>query len=119
MENFARMGLIHRAFRGSDVKILESYLAPVTPDLDGTTIKKGIWLLAIRILGDDLWDKVKSGDLTGFSIGGSAARKLWQWKVIFSLMKRQILAHPHGADASFEPRQEGDDLGHRVYLLGK
>jgi DNA adenine methylase len=28
----------------------------------------------VRVLSDDLWDRVKSGDLTGFSIGGSARR---------------------------------------------
>jgi len=74
MENFARIGLMHLAFVDGDVKILESYLAPVTFDLDGTRIKKGTWLLAVRIVGNDLWSKVKRGELTGFSIGGSAAR---------------------------------------------
>lgn len=74
MENFARIGLMHRAFVGDDVKILESYLAPVTFDLDGTRIKKGTWLLAVRIISNDLWNKVKRGELSGFSIGGSAAR---------------------------------------------
>ena len=31
-------------------------------------------LLAVRILSDALWEQVKSGELTGFSIGGSARR---------------------------------------------
>jgi DNA adenine methylase len=74
MENFARIGLMHRAFVDGDVKILESYLAPVTFDLDGTRIKKGTWLLAVRVMSDDLWSKVMRGELSGFSIGGSAAR---------------------------------------------
>ncbi len=30
--------------------------------------------VAVRIVSDDLWHKVKSGELEGFSIGGSAAR---------------------------------------------
>ena len=76
MEIFARIGLMHRAFLVGDVKILESYLAPVTFDLDSTRIKKGTWLLAVRIASDDLWQKVKRGTITGFSIGGSAARTI-------------------------------------------
>ena len=28
----------------------------------------------MRVLSDELWERVKSGDLTGFSIGGSARR---------------------------------------------
>jgi DNA adenine methylase len=31
-------------------------------------------MLAVRVLSDELWDRVRSGDLTGFSIGGSARR---------------------------------------------
>lgn len=38
------------------------------------TIAKGTWLLAVRVLSDDLWRRVKDGELTGFSIGGSARR---------------------------------------------
>jgi site-specific DNA-adenine methylase len=76
MEKFARIGLMHRAFVDGDVKILESYLAPVDFSLDGARIKEGTWLLAVRIINDDLWRKVKQGVLSGFSIGGSAARKI-------------------------------------------
>ena len=75
MENFARIGLMHRTFVGDDVKILESNLAPVTFELNSTTIKKGTWLLAVRIVDDNLWSEVKRGDFTGFSIGGSASRQ--------------------------------------------
>ncbi len=27
---------------------------------------KGTWLLAVRVLSDELWERVKGGDLTGF-----------------------------------------------------
>jgi len=56
------------------VKILESYLAPTSFALEGTQVRKGTWLLAMRVLDDDLWSQVKSGELTGLSMGGSAAR---------------------------------------------
>lgn len=56
------------------VKILESYLAPTSFALDGTQVRKGTWLHAVRVLDDDLWGQIKSGELTGLSIGGSAVR---------------------------------------------
>jgi hypothetical protein len=31
-------------------------------------------MLAVRVLDDALWKQVKAGELTGFSIGGSALR---------------------------------------------
>ena len=37
-------------------------------------MRRGTWLLAVRVLSDELWTKVTEGELTGFSIGGSARR---------------------------------------------
>jgi len=54
--------------------VLESYLAPTDFSVGELAVKKGTWLLAVRVLSDELWERVKSGDLTGFSIGGSARR---------------------------------------------
>ena len=74
MEEYRNLGLMHREILGEQVKILESYLAPADFEVDGTRIKKGTWLLAVRIVDDELWRQIKAGDLTGFSIGGSALR---------------------------------------------
>jgi DNA adenine methylase len=74
MEEYRNLGLMHREILGEQVKILESYLAPAEFEADGTRIKKGTWLLAVRVLDDELWKQVKAGELTGFSIGGSALR---------------------------------------------
>jgi DNA adenine methylase len=65
---------MHQGLVNGRVKILESYLAPAPFALDGMQIRKGTWLLAVRVLDDELWAQIKTGDLTGFSIGGSAAR---------------------------------------------
>lgn len=74
MEEYRNLGLMHREILGEQVKILESYLAPADFEADGTRIKKGTWLLAVRVTDDDLWRQIKAGELTGFSIGGSALR---------------------------------------------
>lgn len=75
MEKFRTVGLMHKGAINDKVKILESYLAPVDFEVDGVPVKKGTWLMAVRVLDDDLWATVKEGGLTGFSIGGSAVRK--------------------------------------------
>ena len=74
MEEFGGLGLMHRMRVNGQVKVLESYLAPVDFTVGETTVRKGTWLLAVRILSDELWAEVKDGKLTGFSIGGSARR---------------------------------------------
>lgn len=74
MEEFGGLGFMHRLRVNGQVKVLESYLAPTDFALGELTVRKGTWLLAVRVLSDELWDRVKNGELTGFSIGGSARR---------------------------------------------
>lgn len=74
MEDFGGLGLMHRFLVNGQVKVLESYLAPADFTIGDVTVRKGTWLLAVRVLSDELWEQIKDGRLTGFSIGGSARR---------------------------------------------
>jgi site-specific DNA-adenine methylase len=74
MAQYQNVGLMHQGLVNSRVKILESYLAPVSFELGGVAIKKGTWLLALRVLDDPLWEQIKTGELTGLSMGGSAVK---------------------------------------------
>lgn len=73
LERYQTFGLQHQEMV-PEILPLESYLAPVDMVINGHKIKKGTWLLRIRVLDADIWADVKSGKLTGFSIGGSAIR---------------------------------------------
>lgn len=74
MANYQEIGLQHEGSVDDRVKILESYIAPCDFEMNGQTIKKGTWMLGARVVDDALWQDVKSGALTGWSIGGSAIR---------------------------------------------
>jgi DNA adenine methylase len=74
MQDFGGLGLMHRRRVNDRVKVLESYIAPADLTIGDTTIRRGTWLMAVRILDDELWAEVKDGRLSGFSIGGSARR---------------------------------------------
>lgn len=74
MERFANMGIMHRELANGKIKILESFLAPVDMTIGGQKVKRGTWLLVVRVIDDKLWSDVKTGKWTGFSIGGSARR---------------------------------------------
>jgi DNA adenine methylase len=62
----------HTPLERASVRILESYIAPTDIEFPGGLVRKGTWLLALRILDDSLWGAVKRGELTGLSIRGSA-----------------------------------------------
>lgn len=73
MERYQQFGLMHEEIVRS-ILPLESYCAPVDFEINGQKVKRGTWLLRVRVLDDEIWRKVRSGELTGFSIGGSAVR---------------------------------------------
>lgn len=75
LEDFGNIGLQHQTFVTGRVKILESFIAPEGFSINGHTVKKGSWIMGVRVLDDVLWKAVKDGSLTGFSIGGKAVRE--------------------------------------------
>jgi len=60
---------------------VESYIAPVdfwfegTPQNEDTLVRKGSWVLVVKVLDDDEWARVKDGTYTGFSIQGQGKRR--------------------------------------------
>jgi hypothetical protein len=52
--------------------LLESYIAPVNFILGKKKVKKGSWIMKVRIDDEQVWMAVKNQTLTGFSIHGIA-----------------------------------------------
>ncbi|WP_336950434.1 XkdF-like putative serine protease domain-containing protein [Bacillus cereus] len=52
-------------------ELVESYIAPADFEIDGTTIQKGSWVIATKA-SDDVWDKIQKGEITGYSMAGTA-----------------------------------------------
>jgi len=71
MEDVQAFKVMHKG-KAVKVKVLESYIAPVDLTVESTSIKKGTWLITVRVLEKKIWDAVKSGELTGFSMAGYA-----------------------------------------------
>ena len=52
--------------------VLESYIAPQELSIAGRVIKKGTWMMSMRINDTEVWKKIRDGELTGFSMAGSS-----------------------------------------------
>ena len=61
--------------QAAGAEVVESYLAPADLELGGQIISRGSWVMGVHVTDDALWEAVKSGDYTGFSIGGTGERK--------------------------------------------
>lgn len=69
------IGIQHNDFTPGKVNIVESYIQKSDDEISGKKVKKGSWMVAFKINDDDVWSGVKSGAITGFSIGGLANKK--------------------------------------------
>lgn len=71
MLNYQEIGRRH--FETSpDIKLVECYVAPENLGINGETVRKGAWLICVKVFNDEVWKEVLSGELTGFSFEGTA-----------------------------------------------
>jgi hypothetical protein len=55
--------------------VVESYLTPADGEMGGQSFKTGTWIMAVKVNSLSLWELIKAGEYTGFSIGGFGARR--------------------------------------------
>lgn len=72
MERHQVVGKMHRDNVTGAVKIIESYLMPSNAEIGAQSVRQGTWMLGVRVLDDQIWEQVRRGELTGFSVGGYA-----------------------------------------------
>lgn len=52
-------------------EVRESYIAPADFEINGTTIQKGSWVIVTKAT-DEVWEKIQKGEITGYSMAGTA-----------------------------------------------
>jgi len=62
--------LMHSGKDNLKLKIVESYIAPSDMSVGEAVVRKGTWMMATLVLDNQIWDAVKKGEITGYSIGG-------------------------------------------------
>ena len=75
MEFFGhKIKIMHRGVPVTGVKVLENYVTKAPETHCSECFPTGTWMLAVRVEDDKLWEAVKSGAFTGFSMGGTALK---------------------------------------------
>jgi len=70
-----KLGVQHSLFDKS-FQLRQSYITKSDIAIGTKKIKKGSWIIQVKVLDDDIWKKIKDGAITGFSIGGRARAKM-------------------------------------------
>jgi hypothetical protein len=74
MERYQRSGVNHTGEPKTDLRPVESYVAPTDFQLGDQPVRKGSWILGLHVKDAETWAKVESGELSGFSIQGYGRR---------------------------------------------
>lgn len=69
---FSRQPNLFHVASTETFEFAESYISPVDFELDGVAVSKGTWLATIQVTNDALWSDIKSGEVSGLSIGAVA-----------------------------------------------
>lgn len=76
MENARQFKIQHKGkFITDKIKILENYIAPEDFTIDKQKVKKGTWIMIIRILDKNIWKDIKEERISGFSMAGIGRRR--------------------------------------------
>lgn len=76
MEHSQRFKLQHKGQPITQkINILENYIAPIDFVVNGEKVRKGSWILIIRVRDAGIWKDIKEGKITGFSMAGLAHRR--------------------------------------------
>jgi hypothetical protein len=56
------------------LRVVECYQAPVDFELGGQPVGAGDWIMSVKVMDEEVWRQVESGELRGFSIMGRGLR---------------------------------------------
>lgn len=68
---YNQMNIMHK-YNTDDVRVVESYIAPVSYQFGGQNVRKGSWIIVSKVFSDGIWKDVKEGKYGGYSMEGTA-----------------------------------------------
>jgi hypothetical protein len=71
MEQYQTMDLQHNFEDNGYGTVVESYVAPADFAVGDSVITKGSWVLVTKA-SDEVWESIQKGEITGYSMGGTA-----------------------------------------------
>lgn len=69
-ENSGSIDIQHSFEPEDNLSVVESWITKCDCTIGGKAVKKGAWLMTVKVEDDSIWEKVQKGEITGFSMGG-------------------------------------------------
>lgn len=103
MIDYQKMDMNHNGKEGAG-KIVESFIAPETFNVNGEEIKKGSWVL-VSLASEEVWDAIKKGEITGYSLAGTAVveyERLSVLDILGRLFKKESIKLEQGMEVMMD-----------------
>ena len=69
-----RLGRGHAVF-GEGIHLVESWVTKADQVIGGESVKAGSWVITVHVTDPQIWQTIRAGGITGFSIGGTGTRR--------------------------------------------
>lgn len=69
-ENSGKIDVQHSFKADDNLTVVKSWINPCDCTINGEEVKKGAWVMTVKVEDDSIWEKVQKGEITGFSMGG-------------------------------------------------
>ena len=69
-ENGDKVDLQHSFEPLDGCSVVENWVAKADFNIDGEEVKKGTWLMTVKVTDGDVWKGIENGEITGLSMGG-------------------------------------------------
>ena len=86
-------------------QLMESYIAPVDFKLGEQLVTKGTWVMVTKA-SDEIWDGIQNGEITGYSMAGTAERIEDEPKITKSFLEKCVGA----VLKSLNVKKESEDI---------
>jgi len=74
MVAFQQLDVMHNEVINPLLRVVECYQAPVDFELGDQPVGAGDWIMSVKVMDEEVWRQVESGELRGFSIMGRGLR---------------------------------------------
>lgn len=71
---FQQLDVMHNEVINPLLRVVECYQAPVDFELGEQPVGAGDWIMSVKVMDEEVWRQVESGELRGFSIMGRGLR---------------------------------------------
>ena len=71
---FQQLDVMHNEVINPLLRVVECYQAPVDFELGDQPVGAGDWIMSVKVMDEEVWRQVESGELRGFSIMGRGLR---------------------------------------------